>query len=215
MILANFSGIRFIHLPILPRGPLIDQWPQQPTNSTKLRAACNLLLYPLYLPREPQGFGQFPNDKYHFYNYSNIASVLWAEAGEDAIVEFVRRLVFSVVIGNADMHLKNWSLLYPDRRKPVLSAGYDFVATLPYIPNDTLTLSFGGSRSLSEITPGQMRRFADTARIPASPLWKIAVETAERAAAAWKGLERADLLPMDRRASIGDKQILAVAATVK
>jgi hypothetical protein len=62
---------------------------------------------------------------------------------------------FSVVIGNADMHLKNWSLLYPDRRKPVLSPGYDFVATLPYIPNDKLALSFGGSRSLSEITSGQ------------------------------------------------------------
>ena len=161
-----------------------------------------------------QVFGQYPNDKYHFRSYANIASVLWAEVGEDAVAEFVRRLVFSVVIGNTDMHLKNWSLLYPDQRKPVLSPGYDFVATLPYIPNDTLALSFGGSRSLSEITPSQMRRFADTARIPASPLWKIAVETTERAATAWKGLEQADLLPNDLRASI-DKQILRVAATVK
>jgi len=169
---------------------------------------------PVHMEDFAQVFGQFPNDKYRFHSYANIASVLWAEAGEEAIVEFVRRLVFSVVIGNADMHLKNWSLLYPDRRKPTLSPGYDFVATLPYIPNDKLALSFGGSRSLSEITPGQMRRFADTARIPASPLWKIAVETAERAATAWKGLEQADLLPKDQRASIG-KQILAVAATVK
>ena len=169
---------------------------------------------PVHMEDFAQVFGQFPNDKYHFRSYANIASVLWAEAGEDAMVEFVRRLVFSVVIGNADMHLKNWSLLYPDRRKPVLSPGYDFVATLPYIPNDKLALSFGGTRSLSEITPGQMRRFADTARIPASPLWKTAVETAERAAVAWKGLEQADLLPKDLRASI-DKQILAVAATVK
>jgi serine/threonine-protein kinase HipA len=169
---------------------------------------------PVHMEDFAQVFGQFPNDKYRFRSYANIASVLWAEVGEDAIVEFVRRLVFSVVIGNADMHLKNWSLLYPDRRKPVLSPGYDFVATLPYIPNDKLALSFGGTRSLSEITPGQMRRFADTARIPASPLWKIAVETAERAVAAWKGLEQADLLPKDLRASI-DKQILAVAATVK
>jgi serine/threonine-protein kinase HipA len=169
---------------------------------------------PVHMEDFAQVFGQFPNDKYHFRSYANIASVLWAEAGEDAMVEFVRRLVFSVVIGNADMHLKNWSLLYPDRRQPVLSPGYDFVATLPYIPHDTLALSFGGSRSLSEITPGQMRRFADTARIPASPLWKVAVETTERAAAAWKGLEQADLLPKDLRASI-DKQILAVAATVK
>ena len=122
--------------------------------------------------------------------------------------------MFSVLIGNADMHLKNWSLLYPDRRKPVLSPAYDFVATLPYIPGDTLALNFGGSKSLDGITPDQMRSFADTARIPASPLWQIVVETAERTAAAWKTLEHADMLAREMRASI-EKQILAVAAAVK
>jgi serine/threonine-protein kinase HipA len=161
-----------------------------------------------------QVFGQFPDNKYKFHSYANIASVLWAEAGDDALWEFVRHLVFSVLIGNADMHLKNWSLLYPDRRTPRLSPGYDFVATLPYIPNDTLALSFGGSRSLSEITPDQMRRFADTARIPASPLWRIAVETAERTVAAWKTLEQRDVVPKELRDSIG-KQILGVAAAIK
>jgi serine/threonine-protein kinase HipA len=161
-----------------------------------------------------QVFGQFPENKYKFHSYANIASVLWAEAGDAAVWEFVRRLVFSVLIGNADMHLKNWSLLYPDRRMPQLSPGYDFVATLPYLPNDTLALSFGGSRSLSEITPDQMRRFADTARIPASPLWRIAVETAERTVAAWKSLEQRDVVPKELRDSIG-KQILGVAAAIK
>ncbi len=112
------------------------------------------------------------------------------------------------------MHLKNWSLLYPDRRMPVLSPGYDFVATIPYILKGELALSFGGSRSLSEITPDQMRRFADRARIPASPLWQIAVDTAERTAAAWQMLEQADSLPQDLRAAI-DKQILGVAARIK
>jgi len=161
-----------------------------------------------------QVFGEFPSNKYKFHSYANLAAVLWAEIGEDAVREFVRRLVFTVVIGNADMHLKNWSLLYPDRRTPALSPGYDFVATLPYIPNDTLALSFGDSRSLSEITPEQMRRFADTARIPASPLWKIAVETAERTAESWKTLEQADVLPKDLRETIG-KQILSVAASIR
>jgi serine/threonine-protein kinase HipA len=169
---------------------------------------------PVHMEDFAQVFGQYPNDKYHFRSYANIAAVLWAEIGEDAVLEFVRRVVFSVVIGNADMHLKNWSLLYPDQRKPVLSPGYDFVATLPYIPNDKLALSFGGSRSLSEVIPDQMRRFADTARIPASPLWRIAVETAERAAAAWTKLEPADLLPRSLRSSI-HKQILGVAAKIK
>jgi serine/threonine-protein kinase HipA len=169
---------------------------------------------PVHMEDFAQVFGRYPNHKYKFHSYANIAAVLWAESGEESTYEFVRRLVFSVLIGNADMHLKNWSLLYPDRYKPVLSPGYDFVATLPYIPNDTLGLSFGDSRSLSEITPDQMRRFADTARIPASPLWQIAVETAERTTAAWKTLEQADTLPKDLRTSI-EKQIMAVAATVK
>jgi len=56
--------------------------------------------------------------------------------------------------------------------------------------------------------------FADKARIPASPLWQIAVDTAEHTAAAWKTLEQADLLPKEMRASI-EKQILAVAANTK
>ena len=168
---------------------------------------------PVHMEDFAQVFGEFPNNKYKFHSYANIAAVLWAEIGENAVIEFVRRLVFSVVIGNADMHLKNWSLLYPDRRTPVLSPGYDFVATLPYLPGDTLGLSFGDSRSLSEITPDQMRRFADTARIPASPLWKIAVEIAERTAESWKTLEHADALPKDLKDSIG-KQILSVAKTV-
>ncbi len=169
---------------------------------------------PVHMEDFAQVFGLFPDDKYGRRSYANIASVLWAETAEEATWEFLRRLVFSVLIGNADMHLKNWSLLYPDRRTPVLSPAYDFVATLPYIPNDDLALNFGGSRSLAEITTGQMRHFADTARIPASPLWQIAVETAERTVAEWKKLEHTDLLPQKMRASI-EKQILAVAATVK
>jgi serine/threonine-protein kinase HipA len=168
---------------------------------------------PVHMEDFAQVFGEFPNDKYEHRSYANIAAVLWAESGEESTWEFVRRLVFSVLIGNADMHLKNWSLIYPDRRTPVLSPGYDFVATPPYLPNNKLGLSFGDSKSLSEITPDQMRRFADAARIPTSPLWQIAAETAERTVAQWKTLEHKDLLPKDMSASI-EKQIHAVAATV-
>jgi serine/threonine-protein kinase HipA len=160
-----------------------------------------------------QVFGLFPDDKYRQRSYANIAAVLWAETGEASSYEFLRRLVFSVLIGNADMHLKNWSLLYPDRRTPILSPAYDFVATLPYIPRDKLALSFGGSRSVSEITTDQLRRFADTAHLPASPLWPIVTETADRTSAAWEQLAEKDLLPKKMRAAIGE-QILSVAATV-
>jgi serine/threonine-protein kinase HipA len=160
-----------------------------------------------------QVFGLYPEDKYRHRSYANIAAVLWAETGETGTYEFLRRLIFSVLIGNADMHLKNWSLLYPDRRTPVLSPAYDFVATLPYIPKDELALTFGGSRSLSEITTDQLRRFADTARLPASPMWPIVTETTDRTVAAWEKLPEKDLLPEKMRTAIGD-QILSVAKTV-
>lgn len=160
-----------------------------------------------------QVFGVYPEDKYHRHSYANIASVLWAETGEAGTYEFLRRLVFSVLIGNADMHLKNWSLLYPDRRTPVLSPAYDFLSTLPYIPGDELALGFGGSRSLREITPDQIRRFADTARLPVSPLWKIVIDTTDRTVAAWEKLAEKDLLSEKMRGFIGD-HIFSVAKTV-
>jgi hypothetical protein len=59
-----------------------------------------------------------------------------------------------------------------------------------------------------------MRRFADTARIPASPLWRIAVETVERTVAAWETLEQRDVMPKELGDSIG-QQILGVAAAIK
>jgi serine/threonine-protein kinase HipA len=153
-----------------------------------------------------QVFGVFPDDKYGARSYANIAAVLWAETGEAGTYEFVRRLVFSVLIGNADMHLKNWSLLYPDGRTPVLSPAYDFVSTLPYIPGDGLALSFGGSKNLDGISLDQVRRFTDTARLPMDPVWRIVRETRERTADAWRALPHKDLLPAEIRKII-DKQI--------
>jgi serine/threonine-protein kinase HipA len=156
-----------------------------------------------------QVFGLFPQDKYDHRSYANIAAVLWAETGETGTYEFFRRLVFSVLIGNGDMHLKNWSLLYPDSRTPIVSPAYDFVATLPYIPNDNLALTFGGTRSLREVTADQVRRFADTARLPASPLWRIVAEITDRTVTAWEQLPERELPPESVRKAVGD-QIFAV-----
>jgi serine/threonine-protein kinase HipA len=160
-----------------------------------------------------QVFGLFPDDKYGERSYANIAAVLWAETGEQGTYEFVRRLVFSVLIGNADMHLKNWSLLYPDGCKPVLSPAYDFVSTLPYIPGDTLALSFGKTKSLEGITVDQLRRFADAARLPMKPVMDIVRETIEKTQRSWKQLPQKELLPHDILKIIDSQIANAVSKT--
>lgn len=156
-----------------------------------------------------QVFGLFPEDKYRKQSYANIASVLWAETGDVSTHEFIRRLVFSVMIGNADMHLKNWSLLYPDGRKPVLSPAYDLVSTIPYIPSDKLALSFGKSRSLDNITKDQVRRFVDTAGLPMSTTWNIINETMANTIDGWSMMDEKNLLSNALKRSI-QKQIQSV-----
>ncbi len=55
-----------------------------------------------------QVFGVYPEKKYETATYRNLADVIWAESKQDDIAEFIQRLVFSTLIGNGDMHLKNW-----------------------------------------------------------------------------------------------------------
>jgi serine/threonine-protein kinase HipA len=157
-----------------------------------------------------QVFGIHPDGKYEGRSYANIAAVLSAETGNAGVREYMRRLVFTVVTGNGDMHLKNWSLLYPDTRTPVLSPAYDLVATTPYIPNDELALTFGGRRGLDGIGRDQVRRFAERAKLAVSPLWEIVEETSTRIVEAWRGHASKDLLPSEVREAI-DRQIRRAA----
>jgi len=149
----------------------------------------------IHLEDFAQVFGLFPENKYKSVSYANIARVLWAETGEQGTFDFIKRLIFSVLIGNADMHLKNWSLLYPDTRTPVLSPAYDFVSTLPYIPNDKLALTLGGSRDITGISFDQMRRLTDKAGLPMAPVMRIIRDTVEATTEAWKSLPGKHLLP--------------------
>jgi len=160
-----------------------------------------------------QIFGLFPGDKYRRRSYANIASVLWAEASAESTYEFIRRLTFSVMIGNADMHLKNWSLIYPDKRKPALSPAYDFVSTIPYLPDDTLALTLGGSRNLYGITEEQIRRFADKAGLPVSPVWDTVRETVERTVEALDALDERSMLSGDMLEHIEDHLKAVARAT--
>lgn len=70
------------------------------------------------------------------------------------LVNFAEIVLFSFLTGNADMHLKNFSLIYDAQNSPVLSPAYDMLSTVLVNPKDdedlALTLN-GKKRKLNRI----------------------------------------------------------------
>lgn len=125
-----------------------------------------------------QVFNVYPEQKYKNASFASIAHVLWREADEQAIVEYMRRLVFIALIGNGDAHLKNWSLIYRDGRSTALSPAYDLVSTAPYMTGDSLALSFGGTKEFARVDIDRVTRFAEKAGLPVRMVVKVARDTA-------------------------------------
>lgn len=124
-----------------------------------------------------QIFGVYPRDKYKRATYMNIARVIGTESGNADIAEFVRRLTFNSLIGNADMHMKNWSVSYPDRRNAVLSPAYDFVATIAYIQDENAALSFSRTKRFDGYTEDELRHLAARAMLPEGLVLETARQT--------------------------------------
>lgn len=67
--------------------------------------------------------------------------------GLDAI-NFFERALLCFLLGNGDMHLKNWALLAPDRKTRRLAPCYDLVSTALYIPEgEESALTINGKRN--------------------------------------------------------------------
>ncbi|MBI2118792.1 MAG: HipA domain-containing protein [Elusimicrobia bacterium] len=70
--------------------------------------------------------------------------------GLDAI-NFFERVLFCFIIGNGDMHLKNWSLIIQETREVSLAPCYDLVCSKLYIPNEEESaLTLNGKKSRLE-----------------------------------------------------------------
>jgi serine/threonine-protein kinase HipA len=52
------------------------------------------------------------------------------------LTRYAEILLFSYLVGNADMHLKNFSILHKDKPGPVMSPAYDLVSTVIVNPDD-------------------------------------------------------------------------------
>lgn len=132
-----------------------------------------------------QVFGVYPGEKYDKGSYRYLAKVLWLETGEAGVREFIRRLVFNTLIGNADMHLKNWSLIYRDGRTPELSPGYDFLSTTVYIPDDSMALKFARTKRMDEFTLDEVAYMAARAGLPEALASDEAAKAVDRFYEVW------------------------------
>lgn len=144
-----------------------------------------------------QVFGIYPSRKYEGAAYHDIASALSAAVSPSAALEFVRRLALAVITGNGDMHLKNWSLIYPGNGHAAkLAPVYDVLATVPYIRADTLALSLGGERSFKALTAPRWKAFAHRAKLPEPAVLRSVLEVVDRVNDAWWTLPEREIVPL-------------------
>jgi serine/threonine-protein kinase HipA len=152
---------------------------------------------PIHIEDFAQVFGVYPERKYQRATYRNIAEVVWAEIGATGIEEFIRRLTFNALIGNADMHLKNWSLMYPDGRTPELAPAYDYVSTIAYLDDSGMALNVARTRRFDEFNVDELAYLAAKAKLPRKLVLDTATETVDRFVQIW-GAEQSHIeLPIE------------------
>ena len=134
---------------------------------------------PVHMEDFAQIFGVYPEEKYDKASYASLARVLVAETTHLNIAEFVRRVVFNTLIGNGDMHMKNWSVVYPDRRHVALAPAYDFVSTVSYLPDGNSALKVSRTKRFDQFTMEELIYLATKARLPEQLVRDTARESVE------------------------------------
>lgn len=143
-----------------------------------------------------QVFGRQPSKKYDDASYHDIASALNVAVSTDAALEFVRRLALAALVGNGDMHLKNWSAIYPgDGCTPAIAPVYDVLSTTAYFPKDDMALSLGGEKSFNALTPDRWRKFANRARLPDPAVISAVKQVVSSVNDLWWKLPERDVVP--------------------
>jgi len=141
---------------------------------------------PIHIEDLAQVRGFYSHDKY-VGTFETVAALIYRRRDLPALQEFVRRLAFNLIIGNGDAHLKNWSLIYRDRRRPTLSPAYDIVSTAPYRDDrdpEDLGLKFGGAKRFAAVDRYSFTRMENKLGLPGG-LLPVMEQTILRAQATW------------------------------
>jgi serine/threonine-protein kinase HipA len=132
-----------------------------------------------------------PDQKYDG-SYETVAALIYRGRDTESLREYARRLVFNTLVGNGDAHLKNWSLIYPDKRTAKLSPAYDIVSTGAYAvgtTDETLALKFRSSRRFQDMSLGDFRRLELKLGATNAGLEDVVRETTTSFERAWRNRE--------------------------
>ncbi|CAM2750706.1 type II toxin-antitoxin system HipA family toxin [Actinomyces slackii] len=193
MRLADRVGIEVPELALWDRSSIDElgpgAWPNDETLAYAIRRFDRSDHGRIHIEDFAQVRGTFGAEEGKYRSAVEEIAVL-AYSGHDhaSLQEMVRRTAFNLLAGNGDAHLKNWSLIYPDRRAARLSPAYDLVCTAPYLgqPEDPhLALPFFGARTLSSVTREHFARLQDVLRVGREDVLDVLDETLERFRQTW------------------------------
>ncbi len=161
-----------------------------------------------------QATGERPADKYTpRLNYTDLTRLVAMVCDEEDVVDFSRRLMFNVIIGNGDMHLKNWSFIYPDARTPKLSPAYDFLCTSIYIQNESAALKLGSTKNWRDLTLDDFADVAFGAGVDRQNFVSAAIDTVVRFHDCWD--ECVKSLPIDDQLKQGIEHQMMTCPAIK
>jgi serine/threonine-protein kinase HipA len=142
-----------------------------------------------------QAVGLLPEKKFDHSTYAKLAKLAKAFVGGKAFDEVIRRLVVVLACGNADAHLKNWSLVYPDGITAQLSPLYDQVCTVAWpVLARALALNLVRKRNFAQIDEAEMCSLAEYCSESSDHTMTIVEQTLDRLAEAWRA--KAESWPM-------------------
>ena len=133
---------------------------------------------------------KYAHEKYGTTNFEQIGKVLYQFTGHGLanVQQMARRLLVNILLGNGDAHLKNWSLIYPNRITAELAPAYDIVYTQAYIPGEfQMSLNLAGSKDWYTMNMAHFETWSKSIGVPWRAIKFHLDEVMEKACGTWPG----------------------------
>jgi serine/threonine-protein kinase HipA len=95
----------------------------------------------------------------------------------------------NILLANGDAHLKNWSVIYTNPHRPMLSPAYDIVSTLPYVQGETeFALNLAKNKNWYQANMASFETWSDRVDVPWQAVKVHIIDTLDKARNIWPQL---------------------------